>query len=87
MTKLFDLHRHLGGSLSPEFVYALSNKHDCGMTLKEIRKSMTYQVGDPLDFISFLKKFDILNTIKWDEQDINDMAHHVVGGLIREGIS
>jgi len=47
---------------------------------------MTYQVGDPYDFNSFLRKFDILNDIKWDEQDIVDMAHHVVGGLIRENI-
>jgi adenosine deaminase len=86
MIKLFDLHRHLGGSLSPEFVYALSNKHQCGYSLKDIRKSMTYQVGDPYEFHSFMRKFDILNKIKWDEQDIYDMAHHVVGGLIREGI-
>ena len=82
----YDLHRHLGGSLLPEFVYALSNKHNLGLSLKHIRKSMTYQVGDPYDFNSFLRKFDILNDIKWDEQDIVDMAHHVVGGLIRENI-
>lgn len=47
---------------------------------------MTYQVNDSYNFGVFLKKFDILNHIKWDEQDIVDMAHHVVGGLIREGI-
>jgi adenosine deaminase len=82
----YDLHRHLGGCLLPEFVYALANKHNLGLSLKHIRKSMTYQVGDPMDFQTFLRKFDILNEIKWDEQDIVDMAHHVVGELIRENV-
>lgn len=86
MTPTFDLHRHLGGNLLPEFVYALSNKHNLGMSLKEIRKSLTYQVGDVRNFHTFLRKFDVLNHIRWDEQDIVDMAHHVVAELIREGI-
>ena len=48
---------------------------------------MTYQVGDPHDFQTFLKKFHILKTIPWDYQDIIDLAHHVVAELIREDVS
>jgi adenosine deaminase len=83
----YDLHRHLGGCVEPEFVYALAQKHKLGLSFKQVRKSLTFQIGDPCDFRFFLRKFDLLNAIPWDEEDINDLAHHVVAGLLRENIS
>lgn len=87
MIPLCDSHRHAGGSLSSEFIYALSNKHKLGYSLKQIRKSTTFQSKDKHDFNTFLSKFDIINKIPWEDIDIIDMAHVIVAGLINEGIN
>lgn len=87
MIPLCDSHRHAGGSLGSEFIYALSNKHNLGYSLKQIRKATTFQQKDRRDFQTFLTKFDILNKIPWDEIDIIDLAHVLVAGLINEGIN
>jgi len=65
----------------------LANKHKLGLKLKHIRKATTFQPKDAKNFKVFLTKFDVLNTIPWDEEDIIDMAHHIVAGLINEGIN
>lgn len=83
----YDLHRHMGGGIEPEFIYALSQKHGMGLSFREVRHALTFQRNDPNDFRFFLKKFNILNAIPWDRDDVVDMAHHIVAGLLRERIA
>ncbi len=80
MTKV-DLHRHMGGSLSAATVASLA-----GISKEEAEKCLTYQPGELPGYDSFFKKFDILNSIKWNYYSISQSIADVVWGLKREGI-
>ncbi|MBD3407283.1 MAG: hypothetical protein GF411_14290 [Candidatus Lokiarchaeota archaeon] len=86
MIPLSDLHRHLGGSTGLDFVYATARKHGMNLSYQYINSSMTFLPGEPYGFYEFLRKFDILNQIPWDCEDIISLAYHVTNQLACEGI-
>lgn len=84
---LLDNHSHLGGSIEPELIGALMAKHgNRDVRIGKVRKSMTYQNRKPSDFAAFIKKFELLNKVRWTEEDIYDSIHQVVSKIGRDGV-
>jgi|10_taG_2_1085330.scaffolds.fasta_scaffold00167_6 adenosine deaminase len=84
-----DTHRHLGGSLQPEWVWETVQQLDLkhlGESLSDIEKAMTFGPKEPRDFHRFLDKFRILDHIPWTEELIDGSIKSVCGGLEEEGI-
>jgi adenosine deaminase len=81
-----DLHRHMGGCIPPEIVYNILVQEGSDACLKDIKKQMQYSEGEKYDFKAFLKKFEILNKIKWTEEHIDLTIDRIVWDLISEGI-
>lgn len=77
-----DNHCHLGGMVPPETVYSILN----GITLEETKERMIMkpeEIGLGFDF--FLKKFEILNEIKWTEDNITSMINDVCTNITNSG--
>lgn len=67
-----DTHRHLGGSIPPKSIYEIMKKKtNKRVDINKIRESMIYGRTEEPDFTNFLSKFNILNKIKWTEEDID----------------
>lgn len=84
-----DLHRHLGGSISPETVYQIIKDRGLsylGESLEDIQAAMQFRDGEPNDFHRFLDKFKILDEIPWDEETIALSIKSVCDGLAAEHI-
>lgn len=63
-----DCHRHLGGCISPAFVWKIveaTGDFDIAESLEEVIAQMTFGAGEPPGFHHFLDKFRILDLIKW----------------------
>lgn len=77
---LYDLHLHLGGAIPVETVWRiLHGEGRFSITLDELHNSMTYANDPgPYWFDKFLRKFDILNGIHWNENNINQTIEDVV---------
>lgn len=76
-----DLHRHLGGSISVSTVAKLS-----GLTEEYVIENMTYGSDEAPDYKNFLNKFNLLNTIQWDEESISLTVLDIIKGLKSEHI-
>jgi len=82
-----DLHLHIDGSAKPETVYEIAHKYgiepECGMTLEEIRKSMTVADGeyDP-DFLTFDPPIRAMQTA----EGISRITQELVEELERQGL-
>lgn len=71
--KLIDWHIHLGGSITPEFVWDTINElnlTDIWTSYNDVVSAMQYQHGEPPNFHRFLDKFRILDDIPWTEEFI-----------------
>jgi adenosine deaminase len=79
---LCEFHRHFGGSISIETVSKIS-----GIPLNEVRRSMVFDPqNDNLGYKSFFKKFNILDNISWNYENISLTVQDVVWKLKQEGI-
>jgi adenosine deaminase len=87
--ELYDLHCHFGGAMPPRTIWQILTKDgQVSMSLKELTQSMTYQDDDgPYEFDKFLRKFDILNSINWNEEHILTTADASVEYLANQGLS
>lgn len=84
---LCDNHSHLGGSIEPEIVAAMLAKHGSkNIRIGHVRKSMTYQGKKPDSFAAFIKKFEMLNQVKWTKEDVYDCIHQVVSKIDMDGV-
>jgi len=81
-----DTHRHLGGAVTVDLMYALSQKHGLGWSYREILEAMTFTKGESRSFYGFLSKFDFLHQVPWDEEDLDNLVNSVVSGLLSEAI-
>lgn len=84
-----DLHRHLGGSISPECVWNIIQKRGFGYlasSLEDVRAAMTFQNGEEKTFHRFLDKFRILDEIDWNENLINWSIKDVCDSLENENV-
>lgn len=66
----------------------LTKNGQVAMNLKDVVESMTYR-GDngPYEFEKFLRKFDILNSINWNEENIATTVDASVEYLAHQGLS
>lgn len=78
---LIDTHCHLGGCISPEFVWRAIQATGQGYladTLDDVKTSMVFGDSEDRNFDRFLDKFKMLNLIKWTpdliKEAINDAA-------------
>lgn len=84
-----DCHRHLGGSISPEFVWEIVQEQNMkwvGESFEEINQAMRCMPHEPKEFHRFLRKFDILNNIIWTEDLIDRSIKQVSEDLIKEDV-
>jgi adenosine deaminase len=75
-----DLHRHLEGSLSPEFFLELAKEFPITLPssdVEELRTAIT-MIGQPPSFIDFLKKFETLRTFYVSQECIQRAAREAI---------
>ena len=77
---LYDLHVHYGGSIPAQTVWEILKEDGHNFaTLDEVIETMTYKNEfGPYTFEKFLRKFDILNMIRWTENHIVKSTDAVV---------
>ncbi len=86
---VYDLHRHLGGSIRPEIVWDLIKKSgdDTAKSLEHVYEVMTYRADiGPRTFYRFLGKFEILDEVEWTRSSLNDILRSTVKDIRREGV-
>jgi adenosine deaminase len=81
-----DLHRHLGGSISPELVRELLWEQGEHVSIHDVRFAMQFLKNEEPGFHKFLRKFDILNTIKWTPGSIAKSVEQVVSDIKAEQV-
>jgi len=81
-----DLHRHLGGSISPSTVAEIMHRSGRGLPLATISRRMICDTPD-IGFAAFLDKFVILNEIPWPDWAIELSIKQVCQDIAAEGIS
>lgn len=95
MKKLIDTHRHLGGSINPEFIWKIISSEDhyryLAESYQDVVSQMTYdndKIEDVIakDFSYFLNKFKILDEIQWTEQLIDETIRQVSYDFEAEGL-
>lgn len=86
---LYDLHLHLGGAIPVETVWHILHKESgINIGLEELRNTMTYASDHgPYWFDKFLRKFDILNSIHWNENNISQTIEDVISMTAKQGVS
>jgi len=84
-----DLHRHLGGSITPGFVWtAILANHQpyLAESYDDVLAAMTFSHGEPYDFHRFLNKFSILDNIRWTPDLIETSIKGICAEIERERI-
>jgi adenosine deaminase len=83
-----DLHRHLGGAIKPGVVYQILKEQRRGsyFSKEEVAHDLQYQPGEKRDFQTFLKKFDVLDVIVWNEKAIEKAIEQVCFEIAKEKI-
>lgn len=84
---LHDLHVHYGGAIPPQTVWEILKEDGHNFaTLDEVIDTMTYRNDNGVyTFDKFLRKFDILNMIRWTEGHIIKTTRAVVSELAHQG--
>lgn len=87
---VIDLHRHMGGAISPHTVWKIikSDPHLANLSpsLERLYELMTFRGDTEYNFHRFLAKFRILDNIRWTEDFIDMTIEQVVKDLSSEGI-
>ncbi len=86
---LYDLHCHFGGAMPTKTIWQILTKGgQVSMNLKDVVDSMTYRDDNgPYEFDKFLRKFDILNSINWNEENIATTIDASVEHLASQDLS
>ena len=84
---LWDLHVHYGGAIPPQTVWEILKEDGHNFaTLDEVIDTMTYRNDNgTYTFEKFLRKFDILNMIRWTEGHIVKSTDAVIATLAKQG--
>lgn len=88
---LADIHRHLGGSIKPEFVWDNIIKDNnryryLAESVQDLYGLMKCDMVKDRTMKAFLDKFRILDEIVWTEDLIDKSIKHVVDGIREEGL-
>lgn len=89
MRSVIDTHRHLGGSLSSQFVWRTIKDrklYHLAKTHQEVVSALTFLNGEPRGFYNFLDKFKLLNYIPWDEELIDQSIKSICYQLEAENV-
>lgn len=82
---LIDTHLHLGGCISPSFVWRVIQEDHrmrfLAETYEDVVSMMTFDHGEPKTFHRFLDKFRILDEIKWTEELIAEAIRSICDKL------
>lgn len=82
-----DIHRHLGGSISPDTVWEIAKRTDgIGLTYEQLVKRMSCHQEFGIGFSAFLDKFKVLDEIEWPDWAIDLAIKQVCKDLSKEGI-
>jgi len=82
-----DTHRHMGGCISPEWVWKTiceRNWSHIAGSFVDVESAMTFATNESWDFHRFLGKFTILDRIQWDEQLIDSSIAAICAELEKE---
>src|SRR6516165_9067165 len=88
-TLRIDTHRHMGGSISAEFVWSAIQRTGASYlaeSLDEVRAAMTFAPAEPRGFHRFLDKFRILDEVQWTEELLDDSIKQVCADLLADRI-
>lgn len=86
---IVDCHRHLGGSISVDFVWDVVEKGGdfwMGETRDDLARTMQCMPDEPREFKRFLDKFEPLNHIEWTEELIDKSIEQACADLTAEGV-
>ena len=78
-----DLHRHLSGSINAETVKTLLDKQGHKTPLDIIKRRISFDDGE-YGFHTFLDKFKIFDSIKWDEEAIRLTISQICWDMVHE---
>ncbi len=82
-----DIHRHLGGSVSPDTVWEIAKRtNGIGLTYEQLVKRMTVGGARGIGFSNFLDKFKVLDEVPWPGWAIDLAIKQVCKDLSKEGI-
>jgi adenosine deaminase len=84
-----DAHRHLGGCISPKFVWDMIEKtkaYHLGESYGEVVSAMEFAPGEETGFHRFLDKFNILDAIDWTEDLLVESIKQVSADIIQDRI-
>lgn len=86
---LIDMHRHLGGCITAQFVWETiqqNNLHYMAENIDDVKQRITFKESEPRNFHRFLNKFSILDEIPWTEGLIDLSIKQVCEDIQQEGI-
>lgn len=81
-----DLHRHVGGSITPTTIYEILKHHGTTIPVNEIQQNLIMSNKDQKTFKNFLSKFDILDKIKWDPWSIRYAFQQICWDIAKEHV-
>lgn len=85
---LVDTHRHLGGSVSIDFLLHAITLGACpDLPYNELKRHMVCLPDEPKEFNHFLSKFKFLDKIKWDESLVADKIRFVCNEIANEQLT
>lgn len=84
---LYDLHIHLGGAIPIEIIRGFLAEDNHPLAEADLHRMMTYiDDNGPYEFGKFLKKFDVMNVIRWTEKRIEQATIAAIDVIASQGI-
>lgn len=84
-----DVHRHLGGSISPDTVWEIikrTNRFEIANNLSDVRSQMVCDLTKENTFSQFLNKFSILDKITWCDWAVDLATFQICKDISRDNI-
>lgn len=83
-----DLHRHLEGSIEPEVLVAVAQKHGIKLPSYDVETLRPLIQITPEDktLIDFLKKFDVIGGVFKDKEVISDLTYGAIGDANKDNV-
>lgn len=83
-----DLHRHLEGSIEPEVLISVAQKHNIPLpsyNVDELRPHIQITPNDKT-LLDFLKKFDVIGGVFKDKEVISDLTHGAIADAHKDNV-
>ena len=86
---LVDCHSHVGGSISPQFVWRAIQQQELyylAESYNDVVQAMTFAQDEPHTFHRFLDKFRLLDRIHWTEELVEESIQDVCLSLVSNNV-